>query len=166
MKKIILLFYTLGCVISCNSIYTNKTEDNQIEDSSEEKLTYYGKEISLDNIANYENLKALTYEKGISNNTITGTIVATCPKKGCWMKLDTGDDTLFVKFRDYEFFVPTEGVDGKTAILNGDLFIDTTSIEMLQHYAEDAGMSPEEIALINEPNYDLNFIADGVIIKE
>ena len=82
------------------------------------------------------------------------------------MTLATGDDTLFVKFRDYEFFVPIEGVDGKTAILNGDLFLDTTSIEILQHYAEDAGKSPEEIALITKPSYDLNFIADGVIIKD
>jgi len=166
MKKFILLFSTLGFIIACNSSSANKTDENQIEGSSEEKFTYYGKEISSDNIAKYENLKAITYEKGITNNTITGTIVATCPKKGCWMTLATGDDTLFVKFRDYEFFVPIEGVDGKTAILNGDLFLDTTSIEILQHYAEDAGKSPEEIALITKPSYDLNFIADGVIIKD
>ena len=36
---------------------------------------------------------------------------------------------------------------------------------MLKHYAEDAGKSEEEIALITEPIYELGFIADGVIIK-
>ena len=30
----------------------------------------------------------------------------------------------------------------------GDLFLDTTSVEMLKHYAEDAGKSEEEIALL------------------
>jgi hypothetical protein len=37
---------------------------------------------------------------------------------------------------------------------------------MLKHYAEDAGKSADEIALITEPSYDVNFIADGVIIKD
>ena len=37
---------------------------------------------------------------------------------------------------------------------------------MRKHYAEDAGKSEEEIAAINEPEYDINFIADGVIIKD
>jgi hypothetical protein len=37
---------------------------------------------------------------------------------------------------------------------------------MLKHYAEDAGKSKIEIAQITEPNYDLGFTADGVIIVE
>ena len=65
----------------------------------------------------------------------------------------------------FGFFVPTSGVDGKTAIVEGELFLDTISVEMLKHYAEDAGKSADEIALITEPSYDVNFIADGVIIK-
>ena len=86
-------------------------------------------------------------------------------KKGCWMTLDTGEDTLFIKFRDYGFFVPIDSVEGKTAVIQGDLFLDTTTVEMLKHYAEDAGKSEEEIAQITEPIYELGFIADGVIIK-
>ena len=64
------------------------------------------------------------------------------------------------------FFVPVDSVEGKTAIIQGDLFLDTTSVEMLKHYAEDAGKSEEEITLITEPSFELGFIADGVIIKE
>ena len=82
------------------------------------------------------------------------------------MTLDTGEDTLFIKFRDYGFFVPVDNVEGKTAVIQGDLFLDTTSVEMLKHYAEDAGKAEEEIALITEPSYELGFIADGVIINE
>ena len=52
-----------------------------------------------------------------------------------------------------------------STVIQGDLFLDTTSLEMLKHYAEDAGKSEEEIALITEPIYELGFIADGVIIK-
>ena len=81
------------------------------------------------------------------------------------MNLDTGTDTIFIRFRDYGFFVPTDSVSGKTAIIEGDLFLDTISVEMLRHFAEDAGKTEKEIALINEPSYNLNFMADGVIIK-
>ena len=82
------------------------------------------------------------------------------------MSLATETDTLFVRFRDYEFFVPTDGVNGKTAVIEGNLFLDTITVEMRKHYAEDAGKSEEEIAAITEPEYDINFIADGVIIKD
>jgi hypothetical protein len=80
------------------------------------------------------------------------------------MNLKTDKDTVFVRFRDYAFFVPTDSVSGKTAIIEGDLFLDTISIEMLKHYAEDGGKSQEEISLITKPKHDLNFTADGVVI--
>ena len=48
----------------------------------------------------------------------------------------------------------------------GDLFLDTVTVEMLKHFAEDAGKSEEEIAQITEPSYDMGFTADGVIIAE
>jgi len=103
---------------------------------------------------------------GIKSSKISGRIVETCSKKGCWMTLDTGEDTLFIKFRDYAFFVPTDSVEGRQAIIQGDLFLDTVTVEMLKHYAEDAGKSEEEIAQITEPSYDMGFTADGVIIAE
>jgi hypothetical protein len=42
----------------------------------------------------------------------------------------------------------------------------TTSVAELQHYAEDAGKSKEEIAKITEPKLELTFVADGVIVKK
>jgi hypothetical protein len=131
-----------------------------------EKLTFYGNKISIDNLSNYESIKNLTLKKGLSKAKIEGKILETCRKKGCWMNLNTGTDTLFVRFRDYGFFVPTDSVSGKTAIIQGELFVDTISVEMLKHYAEDGGKSDEEIAKITSPSYDLNFTADGVIIKD
>ncbi len=34
---------------------------------------------------------------------------------------------------------PFEGVEGKRTVMEGEAFFDTLTVEMLQHYAEDAG---------------------------
>ena len=117
-------------------------------------------------IKNLQVEKESLMNTGTKTSKISGRIVETCSKKGCWMTLDTGKDTLFIKFRDYAFFVPTDSVEGKQAIIQGDLFLDTVTVEMLKHYAEDAGKSKDEIAQITEPSYDVGFTADGVIIAE
>jgi hypothetical protein len=156
-----LLAIALILTVGCN----NSTKTNIETNKTLEKLTYYGKEISLENISIYESEKIKTLQNGLTKTKLSGEIIETCQKKGCWMSLKTESDTVFVRFRDYGFFVPTDSVSGKTAIIEGELFIDTISVKMLKHYAEDGGKSEEEIALITEPSYDLNFTADGVIIK-
>ena len=162
MKNISLLFLAI-IFFSCNN-----SNENPILNSKNESLSYkfYGKVISQDSIKNLEVEKESLMNTGIKTSKISGRIVETCSKKGCWMTLDTGEDTLFVKFRDYAFFVPTDSVEGKKAIIQGDLFLDTVTVEMLKHYAEDAGKSEEEIAQITEPSYDMGFTANGVIIAE
>tara|TARA_X000000950_G_scaffold10109_1_gene11157 strand:+ start:10868 stop:11446 length:579 start_codon:yes stop_codon:yes gene_type:complete len=153
--KIILHVLLTFALFSCSS--NENTKNN---------FTFYGTEISNDSILNFIIEKEIVLKQGLKPCKLKGEIVETCSKKGCWMTLDTGEDTLFIKFRDYGFFVPVDSVEGKTAVIQGDLFLDTTSVEMLKHYAEDAGKSEEEIALITEPSFELGFIADGVIIKE
>ena len=161
MKRIFALLLTIA-IYSCNSNQVDPTE----KVVSNNNVTFYGKEISNDSILDFNKEKELVMTKGQKYCKLSGKIVETCSKKGCWMTLDTGEDTLFIKFRDYGFFVPIDSVEGKTAVIQGDLFLDTTSIEMLKHYAEDAGKAEDEIALITEPSYELGFIADGVIINE
>jgi hypothetical protein len=70
---------------------------------------------------------------------------------------------VMVKFKDYGFFVPTDATG--EVIVNGKAFVKETSVDELQHYAEDAGKSPEEIAKITEPKKTLSFLADGVLLK-
>jgi hypothetical protein len=168
MKNIAVIILVL-IISSCANEKTNenltKADDKKAVSESQTK-TYYGKQISEESKDDYLRLKDLVMNSGKESTTLSGEIIETCQKKGCWMSFNTGSDTLFVKFRDYGFFVPTSGVDGKTAVVEGDLFLDTTSVEMLKHYAEDAGKTTDEIALITEPSYDVNFIADGVIIKD
>ena len=44
--------------------------------------------------------------------------------------------------------------------------MDTVLVEMLKHYAEDAGELEKDILKITEPEYVLGFIADGVLIEK
>lgn len=93
-------------------------------------------------------------------------IKAVCKKKGCWMKMDlSNDETSFVKFKDYEFFVPLNA-DGSEAILNGKAFVEVVSVDELKHYAKDAGKSKDEIAKISKPEITYAFTATGVYIKK
>ena len=127
---------------------------------------YYGEKISMENSINYSDASKKAYTEGSLKATISGKIIETCAKKGCWMRINTQTDTLLVRFRDYGFFVPTSGAAGKEAIIQGDLFVDTVSVKHLRHYAKDAGKTQEEIDKITEPKIGLSFTADGVIIKK
>ncbi len=96
---------------------------------------------------------------------VTGTVVSVCQKKGCWMELMRPDGkTIRVTFKDYEFFVPKD-ISGKTVVMDGFAWFRETSVEMLRHYAQDAGKSEEEIKKITKPKKDLAFEAKGVIVK-
>ena len=108
----------------------------------------------------------LEIPKGDSLATkISGTIGEVCQAKGCWMTLSDGttENSVFIRFKDYGFFVP-KNASGKKAVVAGDLFYHTTSVEELRHYAEDKGASEEEINKITEPQEELRMIARGVII--
>ena len=97
---------------------------------------------------------------------MTGTIKEVCQAKGCWMKVTLdADNEVFVRFKDYGFFVPKDAAD-KTVYMNGLAFLEEMSVEDQKHYAKDSGASDEEIAQINEPARILRFEADGVLIKD
>lgn len=89
-----------------------------------------------------------------------------CSKKGCWMKLPLGDDAeTMVRFKDYGFFMPLDSND-REVIIEGKAFVKETSVKELQHYAEDAGKSKEEIAKITTPKMEFSFEANGVLMKK
>ena len=134
--------------------------------SCETKKNHYGEIITSENIVDYSEAKKLVADQGKISTKIQGTILETCAKKGCWIRLKADNDTLFVRFKDYGFFVPTSGVEGKTAILQGEATYETLEVEQVRHYAEDAGKSKEEIELITEPEYIFSFTASGVIIGD
>lgn len=96
---------------------------------------------------------------------IKGTISEVCQAKGCWMKVHlTDENEVFVRFKDYGFFVPTDSA-GKEVVMNGQAFIEEMSVEDQRHYAMDKGATKEEVAKITEPKKTLRFEADGVRIS-
>jgi len=112
-------------------------------------------------MVHYESMKA----GDTVNAKMKGTISEVCSKKGCWMKLDMGNDKIVrVTFKDYGFFMPLDA--SGEVIVNGKAFVNETSVEDLKHYAEDAGKSVDEIAKITEPELTLSFEADGVLLKK
>jgi hypothetical protein len=95
---------------------------------------------------------------------VQGTVTEVCEKKGCWMKLaQTNGEGIMIRFKDYKFFMP-QNLVGKDVVLEGVAKITVTSVDMLKHYAEDAGKSKEEIEKITEPKKEIEFIAKGVLV--
>ena len=132
---------------------------------SDNNYKSYGELFESFETINY-NLEKDNFLNSSSKLKIEGEILSSCPMKGCWMKISVENDTVLVRFKDYGFFVPKNGIEGKSTIINGNISVDTLSVAQLQHYAEDAGKSKEEIDLITEPKITISFLADGVLIKE
>lgn len=67
--------------------------------------------------------------------------------------------------KDYGFFVPT-ALKRKKILVDGNVQLVTTSVKELQHFAEDAKKTPEEIAAITEPKQEIKILASGIrVIK-
>ena len=157
----------ISLALSWHGCSTGEISDSYAEEDLAEGITFYGEVIETNGGLNGPALrKALMISGGRTEVRFEGEIVATCPKKGCWMDVVSEKDTVFVRFQDYGFFVPTEGVEGKRTIVEGEAFFDTLSVADQQHYAQDAGWTEEEIAEIREPELRLAFMATGVMIED
>ena len=164
MNKLIALHFSLcGFVIltaGCGS--ATPVESN----GSPENQTFYGSVIDTEAPISGTEMREVLAESGRAELRFEGEITATCAKKGCWMDVVSGEDTIFVRFLDYGFFVPTKGVEGKRTVVQGEAFYDTLTVPMLRHYAEDAGKTQAEINAIVEPEFRLAFTATGVMIED
>ncbi|WP_299679248.1 DUF4920 domain-containing protein [uncultured Dokdonia sp.] len=127
----------------------------------------YGEKITAQNLMavsavkeNYKNLKA----GDTTTVKFKAPIDAVCKSKGCWMRLDLGEEEVFVKFKDYAFFVPTDATG--EAIVEGKAFVEETSVQEQQHLALDAGMSADDIAAIIAPKRELKLMATGVLMEK
>lgn len=125
----------------------------------------FGAEISPENAIPVTNLLATLGEQDSMQVKVAGTVNEVCQMKGCWMTMDLGNgEEMMVKFKDYAFFVP-KNCSGKEAIMKGVVKRTVVPVEELKHYAQDAGKSEEEIAMITEPEEQVTFLAEGVIIR-
>jgi hypothetical protein len=135
-----------------------------------DSVTYnnYGESIDTDNVWTIESFNQRLGALSINDTLVVkleADILEVCSKKGCWMTLDTnGDKPLMVRFKDYGFFMPLEAKG--SVIVRGKAYVTETSADDLQHYAEDAGKSQEEIAAITSPKLTYNLEADGVLLAQ
>ena len=70
---------------------------------------------------------------------------------------------MMVKMKDHAFLVPVD-INGKDIVVAGSAKLKTTSVKELQHYAEDAGNTQEEIAAIKEPKKEIVLNASGILV--
>jgi len=161
--KYTLLIALLGifAFTSCKQLATPVAVENG--------MSFYGEKISADGAITYDELlQKLESADSLTNVKVTGIIDGVCQAKGCWMNVvstsDKSKESMFVKFKDYGFFMPLDA-SGSTAIMEGKAYKEETTVDELRHYAEDEGKSAEEIAAITEPITELKFMAKGVILK-
>jgi hypothetical protein len=127
---------------------------------------YFGDKISPDGAIKAEQVKAALGKHDSLAMKVEGKVVDVCQRKGCWMEIKLGDaETMRVTFKDYGFFVP-KNTGGKTVIVEGYAYNDTTTVAELRHYASDGGKTQDEINKITEPEVAVTFEAKGVIIKD
>lgn len=94
---------------------------------------------------------------------VSGKVSEVCKAEGCWLKMETANGAMMIKMKDHSFLVPLS-MNGKNIVVDGIATLKETSVEMLKHYAEDAGKSKEEIAAIKEPKREITMQAKGILV--
>jgi len=166
MKKFLSLIAVLTLLVSCKE--QTKTNTTEVAEPAEIAYASFGDKIEAEGAITAAEM-AERYKSLNVGDTLTTKVSAkineVCQMKGCWMKLDLGnDEDVMVRFKDYGFFVPLNA-EGEV-IVNGKAYVTETSVDDLRHYAEDAGKTAEEIAAITQAEITYAFEADGVLLKQ
>ncbi len=167
MKKFFVSALIVTGLVACNQPIENEeaTADETVEVAVAE-YEYFGDSTltAEDAIPSTELLAYMDGRDSVEAKVI-GSIAEVCQKKGCWMsvEIDNGE-SMHVSY-NYEFLLPKNAA-GHEMVMKGYAFFDTIPVSHLQHLAEDAGKSEEEIAAITESKPTLSFLATGVMIKK
>ena len=126
----------------------------------------YGENIEEGSIIDNSQIQNLFLAKGKFNAKLEAKVTDVCQMKGCWMKLDIGNEKeIMVNFKDYSFFVP-KNIIGKKVVVSGEAFKRNISVDELKHYARDRGEKESAISLIVEPKEIYSLIAKGVVLLQ
>ena len=163
MKKLFFACFTALFFVACGQQTDPATEAANANPNDPNE--YFGDKITPDNAMELKALLAKMENTDSVQTKVIGTVESVCKKKGCWMNIvaDGMDKELFVKFKDYEFFMPLD-CEGRRMVMEGIAYREVTSVDELRHYAEDEGKSKEEIEAITEPMEELKFMASGVVM--
>lgn len=123
----------------------------------------FGKKTTADGAIPVSELASKLKEKESIELKVSGKVKEVCKAEGCWLKMETENGAMMIKMKDHAFLVPLS-MNGKTIVVDGIATLKETSVEMLKHYAEDAGKSKEEIAAIKEPKKEITMQAKGILV--
>lgn len=155
MKKILLLIPVLMFAISLLA---------QPPEGPANKGMTFGVPVTEENAVSANELSSLLDPKGPKEVKVKGKVVEVCKAEGCWLRMETANGgTMMIRMKDHKFFVPVS-MQGKTIVAEGSATLKETSVDMLKHYAEDAGKSKEEIAAIKEPKKEIVLHARGILV--
>ena len=134
------------------------------QEAADSNAVVFGEEIDTEGAITLEQFAANLESKDSMEAKVIATPTKVCQKMGCWfiVELPNGEE-MRIKTKDHDYLVP-KNMAGKEIVFEGLAYRDTVTVDQLQHYAEDAGKSEEEIAEITEPKIGISFRADGVRI--
>lgn len=145
-----------------------EAEATVTEKAAEAGFELYGEDFEVGSAYEMDVIAAKFEKMNVTdtiNVTLKGKVNSVCQKKGCWMRVDMGNEQeVFVKFKDYGFFVPMDMEEGTEIYMTGIAYKEMTSVEDLKHLAEDAGKPQAEIDAITEPEEVYSFLSSGVKI--
>ena len=137
MKKIHILtfmFVVTGLLIACKNEATSTT--------AADSNSFGAGVTNQENPMAFADVVTQLNSQDSLNAVVKAKVSEVCQAKGCWMNLvdnqGATDEQLFVKFKDYAFFVPKD-ISGKEVLIEGVAYKEVTSVDELKHYAEDAG---------------------------
>lgn len=162
-------YLTIAFVLSISLSFLGACKNEVPTQMDNDGTQYFGEKINADGSISYDELLTKLATKDSMEVKVAGTVESVCQTKGCWVNIISAEnpesETMFVKFKDYGFFLPKDCV-GQQVVLEGKAYREVTSVEELRHYAEDEGKSVQEIEAISEPVEELKFMASGVMLKK
>jgi hypothetical protein len=170
--KTLLKVFVLSLAVGLSSCGNNNSADHHEHEGHDHKSETvlpstgkFGAEISVENALDVPTAIAQISEDTTTNLRVKGTILEVCQHSGCWITMDMGDgEALMVNMLDHAYAVPKDAV-GKQVWVEGMAVRELIPVDMLKHYAEDAGRSQEEIDAITEPEWTYTIDAAGVVIQ-
>lgn len=161
MKYLSFLF-VFALFFACNQPTAQKAAEATVPDDN-----YFGEKITMDEVVAFDDLVQEMAMQDSMFVKVRGTVEEVCQAKGCWMNIvsESSEQAMFVKFKDYGFFVPKD-IAGKEVVMEGYAYKEVTPVDELRHYAEDKGATADELAAITDPKEEFKFMASGVILLE
>ena len=154
MKKI--LFFTALFLFTLSTMAQPPT-------GPADKGMTFGVKTTAEGAVDANELPALLIDKPTRELKVKGKVAEICKAEGCWLKMETASGPMMIKMKDHLFMVPLS-MNGKTIVAEGTANYKETSVEMLRHYAEDAGKTKEEIAAIKTPKKEITIQATGILV--